>query len=610
MERNEINEFIENLREEKNISESDASDLKESLEISARDIEPARLATFIKAVKDEINAPASTVFSERGVNLENIKVIASSIAKGVKKQQEIERFSRNRDVEQSETEKEFTEILEQIAKEKKYEIDETEVLKNLDEILAENANIPKGEAIDTAVRRTRGKSARKANKENKERASEILGKNKAERCLNFNAMIDDVYNDIITSETPQEREKYLDEISGMLADNFVGNYDAKDEYLGKFFSPLATSPKLLCDQETREIVEHMYDDINRHVMGFNTFKQNYTGTVYEEPAMRQEVSVGVSAIIKGALGRLSNNKFTKALDVMKADSLIKSKAKIDQELAKLDKAIEECSQSDKGGDQSKLPKLVVAKIEQARLRKETCQNFTSLAEKSKAQIKTDDQSMYRKNTLLTDAAKKVAISNMYFDQGLSAVEIYEIFKKEGLIRPDSHLIPDDVIDVILEEAKKYGVKDRELIQLQKDEREIEKNWALSKAYRTIANSVRDAKDNRFEAEVEKASSLKSKHDGIVSVLKLKNKDLREKVSSERSKAEKRTNWHGIKLEQIVTSGKEQARNLWDKFKMTSVIRNKGIGMDDITQQTQSIMAIYRDSSRDLNPNKDDEEIIE
>ena len=172
------------------------------------------------------------------------------------------------------------------------------------------------------------------------------------------------------------------------------------------------------------------------------------------------------------------------------------------------------------------------------------------------------------------------------------------------------MIPDDVIDVILEEAKKYGVKDRELIQLQKDEREIEKNWALSKAYRTIANSVRDAKDNRFEAEVEKASSLKSKHDGIVSVLKLKNKDLREKVSSERSKAEKRTNWHGIKLEQIVTSGKEQARNLWDKFKMTSVIRNKGIGMDDITQQTQSIMAIYRDSSRDLNPNKDDEEIIE
>ena len=94
------------------------------------------------------------------------------------------------------------------------------------------------------------------------------------------------------------------------------------------------------------------------------------------------------------------------------------------------------------------------------------------------------------------------------------------------------------------------------------------------------------------------------------MLKLKNKDLREKVSSERSKAEKRTNWHGIKLEQIVTSGKEQARNLWDKFKMTSVIRNKGIGMDDITQQTQSIMAIYRDSSRDLNPNKDDEEIIE
>ena len=77
MERNEINEFIENLREEKNISESDASDLKESLEISARDIEPARLATFIKAVKDEINAPASTVFSERGVNLENKKVIAS-----------------------------------------------------------------------------------------------------------------------------------------------------------------------------------------------------------------------------------------------------------------------------------------------------------------------------------------------------------------------------------------------------------------------------------------------------------------------------------------------------------------------------------------------------
>ena len=515
MERNEINEFIENLREEKNLSETEASELKESLEISAKDIEPARLAVFIKAVKDEINAPASTVFSERGVNVENIKGIASSIAKGVKKQQEIERFSRNRDVKQSETEKEFAEILEQIAKEKKYEINENEVLKNLDKILAENANIPKGEAIDIAVRRTIGKSAREANKENKERASEILGKNKAERCLNFNAMIDDVSNDIITSETPQEREIYLDEISGMFADNFVGNYYAKDEHVGKKFSPLATSPKLLCDKETRNIVEHMYEDINRHVMEFKTLKQHYTGTVYEETAMIQEVSVGVSAIIKGALSILSNNKLTKALDVMKADSLIKSKAKIDQELAKLDKAIEECSQS----DESQLPKLVVAQIEQARLRKETCQNFTSLAEKSKAQIKTDDQSMYRKNTLLTDAAKKAAISNMYFDKGLSAVEIYEIFKKEGLIRSDSHLIPDDVIDVVLEEAKKHGVKDRELIQLQKDEREIEKNWALSKAYRTIANSVRDEKDNRFEAEVEKASSLKSKHDGIVSVLK-------------------------------------------------------------------------------------------
>ena len=95
MERNAIQEFVDNLTIEKDITKDEAIDLKETLELNAKDIEPSRIANFIKSVQERMDATASDIFSGNGINIESVKLIAERAAKEIKiEQREKERLAK------------------------------------------------------------------------------------------------------------------------------------------------------------------------------------------------------------------------------------------------------------------------------------------------------------------------------------------------------------------------------------------------------------------------------------------------------------------------------------------------------------------------------------
>lgn len=611
MERNEINEFIENLREEKNLSETEASELKESLEISAKDIEPARLAFFIKAVKDEINAPASTVFSERGVNVENIKGIAKSVAKTVKKQQEIEMLSKNKESERSETEKEFDELLKENLEEAMRNNNEEAILKHTNDIMDKYDDIQIGTAIAKATMRAEIESIvdsyydiKQPTDGKKIDSPKISGDSEAEKRLKVAESLELFQNRIISSKTPEERGKNI-----RAASLFFYDYRKSD---GNIF--LDKDVKSLYDPKTQKYSDAVRKQIDRHSTKYSDIMM---GVNYSEEDLAinsvEDVSITPVYMIQRILEGFGNKQIIEIFDSAKAKNYIKAKQSVDYEIAKLDQAIEERRQ-DKYIDGNDLPELVVKRIEQARLRKKACEDYALLPSNIKSKI--NDSSMDRENTLLTDQEKRKMISDLYFDKGLSAVEIYEMMKTKKIISGDTYLIPDDVIDVVLEEGKRFGLDIRQLQQLQVDEREIENQWAKGIAYRTIKNNARD---NHLQDDSARASNMQAKCNANISVLKVKNKDLREIVRQ--AKAEMETSDTKLVVENVVTSDSvSKFGGMFGKHNFSNILQDYSdnrITNKDVTEQAKiakelEIVRKQRDLyNKNPSPNRDDDdEIIE
>ncbi len=609
MERNEINEFIENLREEKNLSETEASELKESLEISAKDIEPARLAVFIKAVKDEINAPASTVFSERGVNVENIKGIAKSIATVINKQQENERNLRNNKTDSVRLQNEIYEIIEQNTKEDNSKLNPEAVRKELEYVLENYENISKSEAISIAERRTRSKNFFKQSAEAKRNGQplpQVEGETKSDTLLQMNQNVD-VAMEMITGEkeaTQEEREA---------AAEFLDNEFCQNDYRfgpgGKF-----TWYDDRIQYKMPESHKINYSDFIRNpfqIHQHNLHKRTNTSSwnIQTIAEVRQVETVGIFGRLRKLVEEIGKNKALQRInpayyiECYKLDNLIKAKAASVEYIAQREDDVSKKLASTEDLDVEDLSKKTLEIIREKRRQKEIGTNFTKMVENSQGRIECKDPSMLRENTLLTNPIIRNKIAKLYFQGGENTYTIYEKLKKEGIIPEGSYLIPDDVIDVVVEEAGDRGATSQELIDLRDRERQIEEQSELIKVYDKMQDIVQTSpQEQDTTTSVAKRKVAKD----IIVQLTDENDEIRSKVAKEIQKDNKAESY--IKLEDIDI--KDNYKAFFDKKNLFSAMSQKynNVEQMDVTKQAEILRSIERMRQQGvISPNRDNDD---
>lgn len=82
-----IEELVDNLEYEKRLNKKEKEEIEEILRTAANVIEPDGIAEFVKAIRRKVDAPASNIFTEKGVNVESLKSEAKIEAKIVIKLQ-------------------------------------------------------------------------------------------------------------------------------------------------------------------------------------------------------------------------------------------------------------------------------------------------------------------------------------------------------------------------------------------------------------------------------------------------------------------------------------------------------------------------------------------
>lgn len=128
-----IDELVDNLIKEKHLSGKDADEIAETLETASKYIEPSRLSGFVKSIREKIDAPTSEVFSQNGLNINELKNVAEIVAKVVIKEQ-VE-YSEKRKRESFENQENYAEVNDEKNDEKKqFEERVTEYKNNLNTI--------------------------------------------------------------------------------------------------------------------------------------------------------------------------------------------------------------------------------------------------------------------------------------------------------------------------------------------------------------------------------------------------------------------------------------------------------------------------------------------
>ncbi len=82
-----IDELVDNLIKEKHLDGKEADEITEALELASKYIETSRLSGFVKSVREKIDAPASEIFTQNGLNINELKNAAEVIANVVIKEQ-------------------------------------------------------------------------------------------------------------------------------------------------------------------------------------------------------------------------------------------------------------------------------------------------------------------------------------------------------------------------------------------------------------------------------------------------------------------------------------------------------------------------------------------
>lgn len=83
-----IDELVDNLIKEKHLDGKESDEITETLELASKHIEPTRVSEFVKSIREKIDAPTSEIFTQNGLNLNELKNAAEVIANIVIEEQE------------------------------------------------------------------------------------------------------------------------------------------------------------------------------------------------------------------------------------------------------------------------------------------------------------------------------------------------------------------------------------------------------------------------------------------------------------------------------------------------------------------------------------------
>ena len=488
MERNAINDFIDNLIVEKNISKNDANDLQEALEISAKDIESSRIAGFIKSVQQRMDAPASGVYTRNGINLENIKLIIEKTAVEVKKEQIA--FQENKRVETEKDAKSQKEIDSEIQKkqndEKKAEIIEANTTKYFEWLEDGNGSSSATVNLSTAKRMAEAEIIMDKVKEAKESGAsdeeiqklidnEMTGeKNPAET-----AMLEATILQMVADSIPQSSK---DSVESNSEEDIVLENPLVQRILKEKEVELADGSEGYYVDE--QVIEDLSEsgisiDITNNIQ--SQANSNYHGKAqngpflsWEQERVQKERTLGgrrdrkVDKYVNGilAMPKVAISSW-QLLKITSLEKQYQSKSYCTVEIEKCEKRISELRNTDYDAEES-------------------------LLLEAKKEIK-------ERNTLLTDTEKRKKIVQMYFENRMPAAKIYRTLVDSGEIEDISGLIIDDVIDVVAEEVKEY-LSPNEVIELMKREQEIEEHFIEREAYGILyINALKKGK--RYSADL-------------------------------------------------------------------------------------------------------------
>lgn len=118
-----IEELVENLIEERNLDGKEANEISVALEMASKNIETGRISGFVKTIRERIDAPTSEIFTQNGLNLNELKNVAEVVANVVIKEQieySFKRENENSEIQEivieeksnNSTEEQFKELIE------------------------------------------------------------------------------------------------------------------------------------------------------------------------------------------------------------------------------------------------------------------------------------------------------------------------------------------------------------------------------------------------------------------------------------------------------------------------------------------------------------------
>lgn len=637
MVRNAINDFVDNLIKEKDVSENDANELKEVIEISSKQIDNENLAVFLKTIKKNIEATDNDIFSEKGINVYGVKSIVDKIALEVRKNQEEIKESKKREELNAKKEIEFVGE-EQSRKKTEKKLSPQEMLNDkIEELMTKYPNIGYNDAkyISEVAQRANeielqyDEAAKKgATKEELDAIAMRMSKSPAEKALENKSLVQSWKKDF--EEERKKHPEYTDE-------EFLEMYMKEHPYLADRISPYLTKREGIYYVKNvgfdygAETPYEMYDASGNegytesgNVTNYNYSYELDTGenpeAIYEEYSRTENSDV----IKKKPIKEMSTSKEPKLIPFRKVrfgrflgiwENAENSKS-LSESLAFIENykhAYGERIVSDYDIESTELFEIAEKIYKEQR------------AVRAFRKLENKEKNIEEVHPLRDDETKSNKIIEMYFERGMAAFEIYEELTKNGDIDSKSGLCTLDVLDVIFVEARKHaGVIGVELTELIDREVEIDK---LRNQEKICADLEMNAYGQHKTYQAEMANSRRNIIAMRIQDLNDENFEMRKIVcASRRKQKEEKTahedNSHELKVEDMqVKSFKEslfgriQIKSLLKRFLTTSkinmeelkeaadVLREDGLKKEETTIAKRQNVTSTSDKANSLKVNE-------
>ena len=651
MGRTAIDNFVDNLILENGIGRNEENDLRDTLEASAKEIEGEHLKEFIKSVRQRIDAPASGVFSNNGINIESIKVIAEEEAIIVKDNQK--KAAENQKASEEKSNPDQTRPVYDSSKEKEKEDKTTKGKWDAQtagnyEWLNQNGNLTSTAAA--------------------EHMAQIMteAQRKEEEYQN------DLKNGMPIEEVRKKRKAYLDtkdkaqqkwyELGSMAA------YEQKVDEVRR------SRPEASEEEIMNAVYEHSFEV--QEIYNGNIV-EGENGTRFAEYDFSMLTEAGGTAYIESlgadsyytseGLEQTNYNPENKTTDYTPSSPIIADVSDTKDYSTLGDTRQENGEQSDNHGKEkiwidlsrlSRKEKHILDKLQRLFEIKYECRDKVTDLEQEISQMRQQEfdietselankmlellrnkrslrnaEHFYHSemskfnpeaeheepNTLLSDETKKKKILEMYFEGKKSAFEIYEELVKSGDIDPEGYLITQDVIEVIAAECDKHmglsnGESSHLLIQR---ELQIEELMVRKRAAEQILSNLRTDESKLFRKDLrDLAEEEIARLNLAIKTQKEVGSEIVDMISTKRASEEKSVDKDGEKSSELkrqeaisVINSRKIMKNSEEKDKKTGLSIGK-IDVGEIKNATKLYLSKFKDFMKRQGSNLVAQDVLE